>query len=365
MADFCPIRKVDHLELYVGNAKQAAAFYGAAFGFATTAYRGLETKYREAASYVLEQGDIRLVLTTAFNPSHPIAKHVCEHGDGVGVIGLSVPDAAAAFRETTRRGAAPAIEPTEERDEHGIVRYAAIHAYGDTLIKFVERDDYAGVFGPGFQARTSRTKPGKPVGLTSIDHIVGNVELGGMDRWVHFFAETMGFTQLVHFDDEAISTEYSALMSKVMQDGAGRVKFPINEPATGRRKSQIQEYLDYYGGPGVQHVACATEDIVKTVRNLRSRGLEFLRVPSTYYEDLEQRVGKINEPIDELAELGILADRDDEGYLLQIFTQPVQDRPTLFFEVIERHGCRGFGEGNFKSLFEAIEREQARRGNLV
>jgi 4-hydroxyphenylpyruvate dioxygenase len=365
MADFCPIRKVDHLELYVGNAKQAAAFYGAAFGFATTAYRGLETKYREAASYVLEQGDIRLVLTTAFNPSHPIAKHVCEHGDGVGVIGLSVPDAAAAFRETTRRGAAPAIEPTEERDEHGLVRYAAIHAYGDTLIKFVERDDYAGVFGPGFQARTGRTKPGTPVGLTSIDHIVGNVELGGMDRWVHFFAETMGFTQLVHFDDEAISTEYSALMSKVMQDGTGRVKFPINEPATGKRKSQIQEYLEYYRGPGVQHIALTTEDIVATVSELRARGVGFLRVPRTYYEDLESRIGPIEESVDQLADLGIMADRDDEGYLLQIFSDTVEDRPTLFFEIIERHGAKGFGEGNFKSLFEAIEREQARRGNLV
>jgi 4-hydroxyphenylpyruvate dioxygenase len=365
MADFCPIRKVDHLELYVGNAKQAAAFYGGAFGFATTAYRGLETKYREAASYVLEQGDIRLVLTTALNPAHPIAKHVCEHGDGVGVIALSVPDAAAAFRETTRRGAAPAIEPTEERDEHGTIRHAAIHAYGDTLIKFVERDDYAGVFGPGFQPKTSATKPGRPVGLTSIDHIVGNVELGGMDRWVHFFADTMGFTQLVHFDDKAISTEYSALMSKVMQDGTGRVKFPINEPATGKRKSQIQEYLEYYRGPGVQHIALTTEDIVGTVSELRARGVGFLRVPRTYYEDLESRIGPIEESVDQLAELGIMADRDDEGYLLQIFSDTVEDRPTLFFEIIERHGAKGFGEGNFKSLFEAIEREQARRGNLV
>ena len=365
MADFCPIRKVDHLEMYVGNAKQAAAFYGAAFGFATTAYRGLETKYREAASYVLEQGDIRLVVTTALNPSHPIAKHVCEHGDGVGVIALAVPDAAAAFEETTRRGAVPAIEPTDERDEHGVVRYSAIHAYGDTLIKFVDRDDYAGVFAPGFQRRVSGAAAAKPVGLTSIDHIVGNVELGGMDRWVHFFAETMGFTQLVHFDDKAISTEYSALMSKVMQDGTGRVKFPINEPATGKRKSQIQEYLEYYGGPGVQHIALTTGDIVSTVSELRARGVEFLRVPRTYYDDLENRIGPIAESIDQLADLGIMADRDDEGYLLQIFSDTVEDRPTLFFELIERHGATGFGEGNFKSLFEAIEREQARRGNLV
>jgi 4-hydroxyphenylpyruvate dioxygenase len=365
MADFCPIRKVDHLELYVGNAKQAAAFYASAFGFANIAYRGLETKYREAASYVMEQGDVRLVLTTALNPAHPIAKHVCEHGDGVGVIALTVPDAAAAFHETTRRGAVPAIEPTEERDEHGTLRYAAIHAYGDTLIKFIDRDDYAGVFGPAFQRRTPTTPAGNPVGLTSIDHIVGNVELGGMDRWVHFFADTMGFTQLVHFDDKAISTEYSALMSKVMQDGTGRVKFPINEPATGKRKSQIQEYLEYYGGPGVQHIALTTDDIVSTVSELRARGVGFLRVPRTYYEDLETRVGPIEESVDRLAELGIMADRDDEGYLLQIFSDTVEDRPTLFFEIIERHGAKGFGEGNFKSLFEAIEREQARRGNLV
>jgi 4-hydroxyphenylpyruvate dioxygenase len=365
MADFCPIRKVDHLELYVGNAKQAAAFYASAFGFANTAYRGLETKHRDAASYVMEQGDIRLVLTTALNSAHPIAKQVCEHGDGVGVIALTVPDAAAAFHETTRRGAVPAIEPTEERDEHGTLRYAAIHAYGDTLIKFIDRDDYAGVFGPAFQRRTPTTPSDKPVGLTSIDHIVGNVELGGMDRWVHFFADTMGFTQLVHFDDKAISTEYSALMSKVMQDGTGRVKFPINEPATGKRKSQIQEYLEYYGGPGVQHIALTTDDIVSTVSELRARGVGFLRVPRTYYEDLESRIGPIEESVDQLAELGIMADRDDEGYLLQIFSDTVEDRPTLFFEIIERHGAKGFGEGNFKSLFEAIEREQAKRGNLV
>jgi 4-hydroxyphenylpyruvate dioxygenase len=365
MADFCPIRKVDHLELYVGNAKQAAAYYSAAFGFTTTAYRGLETTYREAASYVLEQGDIRLVLTTALSPSHPIARHVCEHGDGVGVIALNVPDAAAAFHETTHRGASAAIEPTEDRDEQGVVRYSAIHAYGDTLIKFIDRDDYAGAFAPGFQPRAASVPAGRPVGLTSIDHIVGNVELGGMDKWVHFFAETMGFTQLVHFDDKAISTEYSALMSKVMQDGTGRVKFPINEPATGKRKSQIQEYLEYYRGPGVQHIALTTDDIVGAVTELRARGIGFLRVPRTYYEDLESRIGPIEESIEQLADLGIMADRDDEGYLLQIFSDTVEDRPTLFFEIIERHGARGFGEGNFKSLFEAIEREQARRGNLV
>ena len=314
----------------------------------------------------MEQGAIRFVLTSPLVPEHEAARFTRRHGDGVAVIGLGVPDAAAAFRETTARGAEPALEPIERRDDTGVLREAAIHAYGDTLIKFVEREQVPGPV-------RSRIPPDRSHGVSlrrgsawrHIDHIVGNVELGAMEKWVRFFAETMGFTQLVHFDDKSISTEYSALMSKVMQDGSGRVKFPINEPATGRRKSQIQEYLDYYRGPGVQHIACATTDIVETVYNLRSRGLEFLRVPSTYYDDLERRVGKIDEPIDKLAELGILVDRDDEGYLLQIFTQPVEDRPTLFFEVIERHGSRGFGEGNFKSLFEAIEREQARRGNLV
>src|SRR5262245_54501219 len=363
MQDFCPIKRVDHLELYVGNAKQAATYYARSFGFATTAYRGLETGHRDAASYVLEQGHVRLVITAALSPDHPISQFVFEHSDGVGVIALEVPDAAKAFEATTTRGAAPAIDPTEDRDSHGVFRYAAIHGYGDTLIKFIGRGGYRGAFAPGFES--FQGVPAAPVGLAAIDHIVGNVELGGMDRWVKFFAETMGFSQLVHFDDKKITTEYSALMSKVMQDGTGRIKFPINEPATGRRKSQIQEYLDYNHGPGVQHVALATRDIIHTVSELRARGLEFLRVPTTYYEDLEKRVGKIDEAIEDLARLGILADRDEEGYLLQIFTQPVEDRPTLFFEVIERHGSRGFGEGNFKSLFEAIEREQARRGNLV
>jgi 4-hydroxyphenylpyruvate dioxygenase len=365
MRDFCPIRRIDHLEFFVGNARQAAIFYETCFGFTRTAYRGLETGCRDAASYVLEQGDIRFVVTTPLHPGHPAAAQVQQHGDGVGVIALEVPNAAAAFQQTTSRGAEPAVLPGEAADDKGVLRTAAIHAYGDTLIKFIERDDYRGTFAPGFRpvkAPVARSNGGH---LTAIDHIVGNVELGAMDKWVRFFSETMGFTQLVHFDEKAISTEYSALMSKVMQDGTGRVKFPINEPATGRRKSQIQEYLDYYRGPGVQHIACATGDIVETVRRLRERGVEFLRVPGAYYEELDRRIGRIEEPIDELAELGILADRDDEGYLLQIFTQPVQDRPTLFFEVIERHGARGFGEGNFKSLFEAIEREQARRGNLV
>lgn len=365
MDDFCPIRRIDHLEFYVGNAKQAAVFYASRFGYRHRAYRGLETGCRDTASYLMEQGEIRFVLTSALSADHPVARLVHTHGDGVGVIALEVPDAAQAFDATTTRGAMGALPLAEERDANGVLRSAAIYAYGDTLIKFVEREDYAGVFAPGFQPVESASLRSNGTGLTTIDHIVGNVELGAMDRWVRFFADTMGFTQLVHFDDKRISTAYSALMSKVMQDGSGRIKFPINEPATGRRKSQIQEYLEYYAGPGVQHIACATDDIVETVSALRERGVEFLRVPPTYYEDLEQRVGPIEEPVDRLAELGVLADSDEDGYLLQIFTQPVEDRPTLFFEVIERHGSRGFGVGNFKSLFEAIEREQARRGNLV
>jgi 4-hydroxyphenylpyruvate dioxygenase len=363
--DFCPIKRIDHLEFYVGNARQAAVYYATCLGFANTAYRGLETGSRGVASYLMEQGDIRLVLTSPLGPDDPMAGHIQRHGDGVGVIALDVPDAAAAFRETTSRGAEPALEPTETRDSVGVFRQAAIHMYGDTLLKFVERGDYAGAFAPEFQPTGKKALRSQGVGLVAVDHIVGNVELGAMEKWVRFFADTMGFSQLVHFDDKTITTEYSALMSKVMQDGTGRIKFPINEPASGKRKSQIQEYLDYYRGPGVQHIALATGDIIETVFNLKARGLEFLRVPPAYYEDLDERVGKINEPIDKLAELGILADRDEEGYLLQIFTQPIEDRPTLFFEVIERHGSRGFGEGNFKSLFQAIEREQARRGNLV
>lgn len=365
MSDFFPIRSIDHLELYVGNAKQAAAYYASAFGFTQKAYRGLETGYRDTASYLLEQGDVRLMLTTALSGAHPIARHVRKHGDGVAKIALNVPDARAAFYETVHRGATPAAEPAEERNEQGVFVHSSIHAYGDTIIQFIERDDYAGLFAPGFESRAGHGGRTAGVGVTAIDHVVGNVELGGMDRWVQFFAETMGFSQLVHFDDKAISTEYSALMSKVMQDGTGRIKFPINEPARGKRKSQVQEYLDYYGGPGVQHVAFATSDIVKTVSELRSRGVEFLRVPSTYYDELSARVGRMEERVEDLAALGIMADRDDEGYLLQIFTEAVEDRPTLFFEIIERHGAKGFGEGNFKSLFEAIEREQAKRGNLL
>jgi len=361
--DFLPIQGIDHLELYCGNARQAAHFYQTGFGFAPVAASGLETGNRRAASYVMAQGEIRLVLTAALGPDDAIARHVQLHGDGVAVIALRVPDAAAAYRATTSRGATGAIAPTEAADDHGRLRFAAIRAYGDTLIKFVDRAEYRGPFAPGYAPRGGG-EPAVGVGLTAIDHIVGNVELGAMNRWVAFFAQTMGFSQLVHFDDADITTEYSALMSKVMQDGTGKVKFPINEPAEGKRKSQIQEYLDYYHGPGVQHIACATGDIIGTVRQLRDNGIEFLRVPAAYYDEMAARVGPIPQPVEALADLGILVDRDEEGYLLQIFTRPVGDRPTLFFEIIERRGSRGFGKGNFRALFEAIEREQARRGNL-
>lgn len=363
--DFFPILGIDHVELYVGNAKQAAHFYEHGFGFLRRAYSGLETGARDRASYVLEQGRIRLVLSSALGPDHPIARQAHEHGDCVGVIALQVPDAERAYREATARGAAGALEPTAEEDEHGALRYSAIRCYGETMIKLVDRSRYEGAFAPGYEERGAPDgKRHEGIGLSHIDHIVGNVELGAMDRWVEFFARTMGFSQLQHFDDQAIATEYSALMSKVMQDGTGKVKFPINEPAHGRRKSQIEEYLEYNRSPGVQHIACATGDIISAVQALRDHGIEFLRVPTTYYEELEGRVGRIEEPVDKLAELGILVDRDEEGYLLQIFTKPVQDRPTVFYELIERHGSRGFGVGNFKSLFEAIEREQAARGNL-
>jgi 4-hydroxyphenylpyruvate dioxygenase len=367
--DFFPVLGIDHVEIYTGNAKQAAHFYEHGFGFSTRAYSGLETGARDRASYVLEQGKIRLVLSTGLAPDHPIARHAHRHGDSVGVIALGVPDADAAYREATARGAVGRVPPTTEADEQGTLRYSAIQCYGDTLLKLVDRSDYGGAFAPGYQERAAppeseKGKRHQGIGLSHIDHVVGNVELGAMDKWVDFFARALGFSQLQHFDDQAISTEYSALMSKVMQDGTGKVKFPINEPAHGRRKSQIEEYLEYHGGPGVQHIACATGDIMTAVEALRDRGIAFLRVPMTYYEELEGRVGKIDEPVERLAELGILVDRDDEGYLLQIFTKPVQDRPTVFYEIIERHGSRGFGVGNFKSLFEAIEREQALRGNL-
>ncbi len=370
MEDFLPIKRVDHVELYVGNAKQAAHYYETGMGFVNVAYSGLETGNRDFASYVMEQGKIRLVLSTPLGPDHPMSRFLHLHGDGVSVMGLEVDDAESAYRESTKRGATGAIPLTEKVDECGPYRFSAIHAYGDVLIKFVERNRYTGIYAPGYQPRNgygNNTKghgDHKGLGLAAIDHIVGNVELGAMNRWVQFFAETMGFSQLIHFDDQDISTEYSALMSKVMQDGTGKVKFPINEPAEGKKKSQIQEYLDFNYGPGVQHIALSTGDIIDTVSRLEANGVEFLRVPHNYYETLQDRVGKIDVPVEKLAELGILVDRDEEGYLLQIFSKPVEDRPTLFIEVIERRGSRGFGKGNFKALFEALEHEQALRGNL-
>ena len=364
--DFCPILGFDHLELYVGNAKQSAAYYCHAFGFECTAVRGLQTGERTRASYLVEQGDIRLVLTSGLHSSDDAARSVSRHGDSVAVIALSVPSVDEAFSAAVSRGARPAASPAVASDEHGELRHASIHLYGDCVMQFIERGEYGGVFGPGFEAAPE--VPGvarrRGCGLHTIDHVVANVELGRMNEWARFFSRVLGFNQLIHFDDEAISTEYSALMSKVMQDGSGVIKFPINEPAEGRRKSQIEEFLDFHEGPGVQHIACRTDDILGTVSRLRENGVEFLHVPRNYYDDLEQRVGEIDEPIDRLAELGVLADRDEDGYLLQIFTKPVEDRPTLFYEIIERHGARGFGEGNFKSLFVALEREQAARGNL-
>jgi 4-hydroxyphenylpyruvate dioxygenase len=362
--DFLPLNGTDYVEYYVGNARQAAHFYRTAFGFSLAAYRGPETGTRDRASYVLVQNKIRLVLTTALQPDHPVAEHVRVHGDGVRDVALWVDDAEAAWRETTTRGARSVREPETVRDEHGEARLAAIAAYGDTIHTFVERRNYRGVFLPGFIPVAGPDRLARPVGLQYIDHMVGNVGWGEMNRWVEFYHDVMGFKMFKHFDDKDISTEYSALMSKVMSNGNERVKFPINEPAEGKRKSQIEEYLEFYHGPGVQHVAMATGNIIQTVTALRDQGVDFLRVPSTYYDDLLDRVGHIDEPIAELKELGILVDRDDEGYMLQIFTRPVEDRPTLFYEVIQRKGSRSFGKGNFKALFEAIEREQELRGNL-
>jgi 4-hydroxyphenylpyruvate dioxygenase len=359
--DFMPLHGIDHVELYVGNALQSAYFYTRALGFREVAYAGLETGVRDRTSHVLEQGRIRIVLTGALTPDHEIGRHHAKHGDGVKVIALSVPDVANAYREATTRGATGVREPWEETDEHGTIRLAQILTYGDTLHTFVDRSDYHGPFRPGYAPRDAKADD---VGLLAIDHIVGNVELGDMERWVKYYEDVFGMTEMIHFTDEAISTEYSALMSKVVTSGNGRVKFPINEPAEGKRKSQIDEYLEFYGGAGAQHIAVATRNIVKTVEELTARGIEFLRTPDTYYEEVPDRVGEIEESLEDLARLGILVDRDDEGYLLQIFTKPIGDRPTMFFEVIERHGARGFGEGNFKALFEAIEREQELRGNL-
>jgi len=361
-ADEMPLLGIDHVEMYVGNAAQAAYWFTHALGFRHAAYAGLETGVRDRSSHVVEAGRIRFVLTGTLHGATELTRHVAEHGDGVKAVALAVPDAEQAYRVAVRRGARGLVEPHEASDEHGTVRMATIGAYGETLHTFVERDGYDGPFLPGYQSVGDGTADAGL--LAGIDHVVGNVELGRLDEWVSYYERVFGFTEMIHFSDRDIHTEYSALMSKVMADGNGRIKFPINEPAEGKRKSQIEEYLEFYGGAGVQHVALATTDIVSTVRELRERGVRFLATPGSYYEELPERVDEIEEDMDDLRELGILADQDDEGYLLQIFTKPIGDRPTLFLEVIERHGAKGFGEGNFKALFEAIEREQASRGNL-
>ncbi len=361
--DFLPINGTDHIEFYVGNAKQSALYYQHCFGFEWVAYAGPETGVRDKASYVLQQNKIRFVLTTSLQPDSEINKHIQKHGDGVKVLALWVDDATKSFQETLLRGAEVAHEPKTLKDEFGEVVLSSIKTYGETIHTFVERKNYKGSFLPGFKAVTNKLKV-NPIGLKHVDHCVGNVELGQMNKWVKFYEDVMGFKLLITFDDKDISTEYSALMSKVVSNGNGYIKFPINEPATGKKKSQIEEYLDFYKGAGVQHIAIATDDIIHTVTELRNRGVEFLRVPDVYYEDVKERVGHINEDWKELQKLNILIDRDEEGYLLQIFSKPVQDRPTLFFEIIERNGAKSFGKGNFKALFESIEREQALRGNL-
>ena len=361
--DFLPLNGTDYVELYVGNAKQAAHYYKTAFGFQNLAYAGPETGLRDRASYVLQQGKIRLVLTTPLKSDHPITEHIKKHGDGVKILALSVDDAYDAFKQTVSRGAVPFQEPQTFTDEHGEVRTSGIKLYGETVHLFIERKNYKGAFLPSYVKMESAYKPTE-TGLLYIDHCVGNVGWHKMNEWVSFYEDIMGFKNILTFDDKMISTEYSALMSKVMSNGNGFVKFPINEPAEGKRKSQIEEYLEFYEGEGVQHMALATADIVKTVRDLQSRGVEFLTVPTSYYDELIDRVGHIDEDLEPLKQLGILVDRDDEGYLLQIFTKPVEDRPTMFFEIIQRKGAKSFGAGNFKALFEAIEREQELRGNL-
>jgi len=361
--DFLPLNGTDYVEFYVGNAKQAAHFYKTAFGFQSAAYAGPETGVKDRASYVLVQNKLRFVLTTPLKPGNEISTHIEKHGDGVKVLALWVDDARSAFEETVKRGAKPFMEPRVEKDEFGEVVRSGIHTYGDTVHIFVERKNYNGPFLPGYKEWKTVYNP-EETGLQYVDHCVGNVGWHEMNTWVDYYANTMGFHNLISFDDKDISTEYSALMSKVMSNGNGRVKFPINEPAEGKKKSQIEEYLDFYGGAGVQHVAIATNDIIHTVGELQKRGVEFLKVPGSYYDELLDRVGKIDEDISPLRELGILVDRDEEGYLLQIFTKPIEDRPTVFFEIIQRKGAKSFGKGNFKALFESIEREQELRGNL-
>lgn len=361
--DFLPLNGTDYVELYVGNAKQAAHFYQTAFGFQPLAYAGLETGVKDRTSYVLIQDKIRIVLTSPLQKDGPINEHINKHGDGIKNVALWVDDAAKSYEETTKRGAESTFEPKTITDNDGEVVLSAIRTYGETNHIFVERKNYNGVFMPGFKAWNPEYRP-ESIGLKYIDHMVGNVGWNEMNKWVEFYAKVMGFAQLISFDDKDISTEYTALMSKVMTNGNGRIKFPINEPAEGKKKSQIEEYIDFYNGAGVQHVAVATDNIIETVTKMRERGVEFLRVPDVYYADVLDRVGKIDEDLEPLKELGILIDRDDEGYLLQIFTKPVGDRPTLFFEIIQRKGATSFGKGNFKALFEAIEREQETRGTL-
>lgn len=362
-ADFLPLQGTDYVEFYVGNAKQAAHFYKTAFGFQSLAYAGPETGIKDRASYAIRQNKLTFVLTTPLRSNNPLADHIYKHGDGVKVLALKVDDAQKAFDETTKRGGKPYMNPTVLKDDNGEVVLSGIHTYGDTVHVFVERKNYKGVFMPGYREWKSDYNPAE-TGLLYVDHCVGNVGWNQMNHRVKFYEEVMGFRNILSFDDKDISTEYSALMSKVMSNGNGFVKFPINEPAEGKKKSQVEEYLDFYDGEGCQHVAMATNDIVKTVTALRDRGVEFLRVPTTYYDDLLDRVGHIDEDLEPLKELGILVDRDDEGYLLQLFTKPVEDRPTLFFEIIQRKGAKSFGKGNFKALFEALEREQDARGNL-
>ena len=361
--DFLPLLGTDHLELIVGNAKQSAYYYMAAWGFQPLAFRGLETGSKDRVSYVVRQNKITLVLTTPLKEGGELNAHLEKHGDGVKTVALWVPDARKSFEETTKRGAVAEFKPEVQEDGEGEVVLSAIKTYGDTIHVFVERENYRGTFLPGFRAWNPDFKP-SPVGLKYIDHMVGNVGWGEMNTWCKFYAEVMGFAQLVSFDDKDISTEYTALMSKVMSNGNGRIKFPINEPAEGRKKSQIEEYIDFYNGAGVQHIAVATNNIIETVAQLRARGVEFLRVPEVYYDDVLDRVGEIDEDLEPLKNLNILIDRDDEGYLLQIFTRPVLDRPTMFFEIIQRKGAQSFGKGNFKALFEAIEREQELRQTL-
>jgi 4-hydroxyphenylpyruvate dioxygenase len=362
-ADFLPLEGTDYVEFYVGNAKQAAHFYKTAFGFQSLAYSGPETGVKEKASYVIRQNKLTFVLTTPLKPEGAISDHIRKHGDGVKFLALRVPDATSAWKETTKRGGKSYLEPQTLKDEQGKVVMSGIHTYGDTVHLFIERNDYTGPFMPGYEKWESNYKP-SDTGLLYVDHCVGNVGWNQMNPWVKFYEDVMGFRNILTFDDKDISTEYSALMSKVMSNGNGFVKFPINEPAEGKKKSQVEEYLDFYNGEGVQHVAIATGDIVKTVTEIQKRGVEFLNIPSTYYDELPGRVGHIDEDLEPLKRLGILVDRDNEGYLLQIFTKPVEDRPTLFFEIIQRKGAKSFGKGNFKALFEALEKEQERRGNL-